>query len=286
MFVYEKNGKSLYSHQQLPQPSCKKNNPVGPSPFWTAKVDFTILAESQKINKEALWRITPNGKATEGKTDRAVIVPEYSGVVMMDRPRQRPRRGHPHRRQGRLHTECSAVAVNISICSFTRFGWHALRHSEGRAFQTRLPVLHALQGTSGPRHLSRRTTMYFPLYLTCLFIAQPAAEITFREKDKSQVEVVAPLSAPQQKLLPSGKLTADQGEAWLRFSLLDPETKKAGPAMLGDYQREGDSLEFRPRFGVEPGRTYRAAFRTCGGASHRQGLSCGLAQRRRLVCPW
>ena len=102
--------------------------------------------------------------------------------------------------------------------------------------------------------------MHFPLYLACLFIAQPAAEISFREKDKGQIEVVAPLSAPQQKLIPSGKLTADQGEAWLRFSLLDPETKKAGPAMIGDYQRAGDSLQFRPRFGVEPGRTYRAVF--------------------------
>jgi hypothetical protein len=102
--------------------------------------------------------------------------------------------------------------------------------------------------------------MHFPLSLACLLIAQPAAEITFREKDKGQLEVVAPLTTPQQKAVPPGKLTADQGAAWLRLSLIDPDTKKAGPTMLGDYQREGDSLLFRPRFGVESGRTYRATF--------------------------
>jgi hypothetical protein len=84
MFVYEKGGKTfiLINNNRA---FMQKNNPVGPSPFWTAKVDFTILSESQKINKDALWRITPNGKATEAKTDRAVIVPEYHGVMLMDK---------------------------------------------------------------------------------------------------------------------------------------------------------------------------------------------------------
>jgi hypothetical protein len=107
--------------------------------------------------------------------------------------------------------------------------------------------------------------MHFPVYLACLLLAQPASELTFREKDKSRFEVVAPLTTPQQKALPAGKWTADQGETWLRLSLLDPDTKKAGPTMLGDYYRDGDSLLFRPRFGVEPGRTYRATFGPVAG---------------------
>jgi hypothetical protein len=85
MFVYEKSGKTYILMNNSRMDQMQKSNPVGPSKFWTAKVDFTILAEAQKVNKDALWRINPKGKANEGKTERALVVPEYSGVVMMDR---------------------------------------------------------------------------------------------------------------------------------------------------------------------------------------------------------
>jgi hypothetical protein len=83
MFVYEKNGKSYILMNNLRM--MQKNNPVGPSPYWTAKVDHGILGETEKVNKNALWRITPGGKASEPKTDRVLVVPDYHGVVMMDK---------------------------------------------------------------------------------------------------------------------------------------------------------------------------------------------------------
>jgi hypothetical protein len=85
MFVYEKNGKSYILMNNVRMGGMQKNNPVGPSPYWTAKVDHSILGESEKINDKAQWRINPKGKASESITDRAVVVPEYHGVVMMDR---------------------------------------------------------------------------------------------------------------------------------------------------------------------------------------------------------
>jgi hypothetical protein len=86
MFVYEKNGKSYILMNNFRMAGMQKNNPVGPSPYWTAKVDHGILGESEKINDKAQWRINKKGgKASESITDRAAIVPEYHGVVMMDR---------------------------------------------------------------------------------------------------------------------------------------------------------------------------------------------------------
>jgi hypothetical protein len=86
MFVYEKNGKSYILMNNLRMGGMQQKNPVGPSPYWTAKVDHSILGESEKINDKALWRINPKGgKANESVTERALIVPEYHGVVMMDR---------------------------------------------------------------------------------------------------------------------------------------------------------------------------------------------------------
>jgi hypothetical protein len=91
-------------------------------------------------------------------------------------------------------------------------------------------------------------------------LAQPPSDIQFRKLDQDKIEVIASLSQAQRKILPTGKLTADQGETWLRLCVLDPGTNKPGPAMLGNYQRDDAELVFRPRFGVEPGRTYRAFF--------------------------
>ncbi|HWY88770.1 MAG TPA: hypothetical protein VNX28_18810 [Gemmataceae bacterium] len=86
MFVYEKNGKSYILMNNVRMGGMQKNNPVGPSPYWTAKVDYTILGETEKINDKALWRFNPkSGKASVSETERALVVPEYHGVVMMDR---------------------------------------------------------------------------------------------------------------------------------------------------------------------------------------------------------
>lgn len=83
MFVYEKDGKSYILMNNLRMARFHQSNPVGPSPYWTAKVDHGILTENEKVNEKALLRVA--GKASESKTDRAVVVPTFHGVTMMDR---------------------------------------------------------------------------------------------------------------------------------------------------------------------------------------------------------
>jgi hypothetical protein len=83
MFTYAKGGKKYILMNQQRMGQMQKNNPVGPSEFWTAKVDFTILTETEKVNQKALWRIDPKGKASVSVTDRAEIVPTFHGVTHM-----------------------------------------------------------------------------------------------------------------------------------------------------------------------------------------------------------
>jgi hypothetical protein len=81
MFTYDKGGKKYILMNQQRMGAMQKSNPVGPSEFWTAKVDFTILTENDKVNKNALWRTT--GKANVSTTDRAEIVSAFHGVTHM-----------------------------------------------------------------------------------------------------------------------------------------------------------------------------------------------------------
>jgi hypothetical protein len=104
------------------------------------------------------------------------------------------------------------------------------------------------------------------LVLASLVVAQTAAdEVRFRKAEQGKIEVVGPLTAAQKKVIPLGKLAAEQGEAWLRLSLIDSKSGKAGPAMLGSYERDAAELIFRPRLGLEAGQTYRAFFGPEGG---------------------
>jgi hypothetical protein len=80
MFVYEKGGKKFILMNCFRM--MHKNNPVGPSEYWTAKVDFTLLQETKNVNKDALWRVKT--KASESLTDRAVVAAAYHGVMQMD----------------------------------------------------------------------------------------------------------------------------------------------------------------------------------------------------------
>ncbi len=81
MFTYKKNGKTYILMNVYRM--FHKQNPVGPSPYWTAKVDHNILQEAEKVNEKAIWRV--KNKASESLTDLALVVPEYHGVVAMDR---------------------------------------------------------------------------------------------------------------------------------------------------------------------------------------------------------
>jgi len=79
MFVYEKGGKLNILVNTL----RSFGNKIGPSAYWTAKVDHDILQESTKINEKAMWRVSTN--AQKESTNRAEVVPSFAGVTTMDR---------------------------------------------------------------------------------------------------------------------------------------------------------------------------------------------------------
>lgn len=81
MFVYEKGGKKYILISTIR--FHHKQNPVGASPYWAARVDYDLLKETTNVNEKALWRI--KGKASVDVTDRAVIAKDYFGVQHMDR---------------------------------------------------------------------------------------------------------------------------------------------------------------------------------------------------------
>jgi hypothetical protein len=86
MFMYTKNGKSYILINNVRMGRFHESNPVGPSPYWTAKVDQSILGDTEKINEKALQRLGGGkGKASESAIEQAVVVPEFHGVTMMDK---------------------------------------------------------------------------------------------------------------------------------------------------------------------------------------------------------
>src|SRR5262249_14061884 len=98
--------------------------------------------------------------------------------------------------------------------------------------------------------------------LTILLLGQAEPSITV-SGDVRQPRVSAHLPADVAAKLPAGKLTQEQGEAWLRFHRV--ANGKDGPAMLGDYARAKETLTFLPRFPLQPEKTYRARLLLPGG---------------------
>lgn len=76
------------------------------------------------------------------------------------------------------------------------------------------------------------------------------------QKDGTLVEVTATL--PEGARVLNGKLSQDDGEAWLTFHLIT--NGKEGPAMLGSYNRRGDEIVFVPRVPLQPEKHYIARF--------------------------
>jgi len=80
MFVYTKNDKMSI----LVNTNRSFGAKIGPSQFWTARVDYDILQEADKVNEKAQWRVgTGGGRFVEPK--RAEVVSTFSGVTTMDR---------------------------------------------------------------------------------------------------------------------------------------------------------------------------------------------------------
>ena len=80
MFMYKKGDQTyiLVSTYRM----FHKQAPVGPSPYWTVRVDANLLRESEKINEKALRRVKGG---TKPLTDRAVVAETFHGVMTMDR---------------------------------------------------------------------------------------------------------------------------------------------------------------------------------------------------------
>ncbi len=99
------------------------------------------------------------------------------------------------------------------------------------------------------------------LCLSTLVLAQMRDPVlSFRTNADKGREIVAKLSGDLAGKLPKGRLTQEEGQAVLTLALVDDKTKKAGPAMLGKYERNNNELIFSPRFPLGAGQTYRADF--------------------------
>jgi hypothetical protein len=80
MFTYKKGGRTyiLMSTYRM----FHKRAPVGPSPYWTVRVDADLLRETEKVNQKAILRTDMKLKPI---TDRATVVETFHGVTHMDR---------------------------------------------------------------------------------------------------------------------------------------------------------------------------------------------------------
>ncbi len=82
MFTYEKGGKKFILVSTFRKFNKQQ---VGPSPYWVAKVDYTLLQETKAINEAALWRVAKGGDPSKSANDRAVVASEFFGVQHMDK---------------------------------------------------------------------------------------------------------------------------------------------------------------------------------------------------------
>jgi hypothetical protein len=83
--------------------------------------------------------------------------------------------------------------------------------------------------------------------------------------DPARIEVIAAIPAKGLEQIPHGKLAQEQGERWLRFSLLDKENPKAETPIFGTYERRDGGLFFTPRYPLARGQRYRAIWEPVKG---------------------
>ncbi len=120
-------------------------------------------------------------------------------------------------------------------------------------------------------------TRWVRFVFTALFFSSPrlhAAEGALQiraEADPVRVTVSAQIPEPVRARIPSGRLTQEQGEAWLRLFLVASETTATAgmESMLGNYERREATLQFAPRHALVPGQRYRAVAEWGGGVTAR-----------------
>jgi len=86
MFSYEKDGKSYLLVNNHRMERFHKSSPVGPSPYWVARVDMSVFDETEKVNQKATWRVEKGTAKPIGKNaDLAKVIEEYHGTTHLDR---------------------------------------------------------------------------------------------------------------------------------------------------------------------------------------------------------
>ncbi|MCS6852177.1 MAG: hypothetical protein NZ700_13525 [Gemmataceae bacterium] len=79
MFSYEKDGKPYVLMNTFRFHHAK--SPVGPSPYWTVRIEQSLLTENEAVNEKAVRRLDKKSPAAE----RIQVVEAYHGVMNLDK---------------------------------------------------------------------------------------------------------------------------------------------------------------------------------------------------------
>jgi hypothetical protein len=86
MFAYKKGDKSYLLVNNHRMAKMHEKTPVGPSPYWVARVDMSIFDETEKVNKEAPWRVEKfTAKPIAANEKLAKVIEEYHGTMFLTR---------------------------------------------------------------------------------------------------------------------------------------------------------------------------------------------------------
>ncbi len=80
MFTYQKDGKAYILMNTHRFHHARK--PFGPSPYWTVRIDSSLVNEKQNINEKALLRLDAKGEPTAAGIK---MIEAYHGVMHLDK---------------------------------------------------------------------------------------------------------------------------------------------------------------------------------------------------------
>jgi len=84
MFAYSKDDKSYLLVNNHRMERFHKTDPVGPSPYWVARVDMSIFDETEKVNEKATWRVEKRtAKPIAANEKLAKVIADYHGTMFM-----------------------------------------------------------------------------------------------------------------------------------------------------------------------------------------------------------
>jgi len=84
MFAYSKGDKSYLLVNNHRMERMHKATPVGPSPYWVARVDMSVFDETEKVNKNATWRVEKGSAKPIAESEKlAKVIEDYHGTMFM-----------------------------------------------------------------------------------------------------------------------------------------------------------------------------------------------------------